>query len=71
MPNVSFSVGHNATNMPHDVALVEALLCVVRRTNGRPYMTQYDGRWTVPEGRAQRRRGGSCPTMTCSCGNRS
>jgi hypothetical protein len=28
-------------------------------------------RWTVREGRAQRRRGGSCPTMTCSCGNRS
>jgi hypothetical protein len=28
-------------------------------------------RWTVREGRAQRRRDGSCPTMTCSCGNRS
>ena len=44
MPNVTFSVGHNAINMSHDVALVEALLCVVRRTNGRAYMTQYDGR---------------------------
>jgi hypothetical protein len=35
--------------------------------------TTVDGRdrWTVREGRAQRRRGGSCPTMTCSCGNRS
>jgi hypothetical protein len=35
--------------MPHDVALVEALLCVVRRTNGRPYMTQYDGRSDTAE----------------------
>lgn len=25
----------------------------------------------IREGSAQRRRGGSCPTMTCNCGNRS
>ena len=44
MPDINFSVGTNAVNMAHDTALVEALLTVVRRSNGRGYMGQYDGR---------------------------
>jgi peptidoglycan hydrolase-like protein with peptidoglycan-binding domain len=43
MPDITNSVGEAGTNKVHDVALVQAMLRVVKNAKGQPYITSYDG----------------------------
>jgi hypothetical protein len=44
MPNITGSVGEKAANKSHDVALVQAMLRIVKNSKGTPYLTSnYDG----------------------------
>jgi peptidoglycan hydrolase-like protein with peptidoglycan-binding domain len=43
MPNITNSVGEAGTNKVHDVALVQAMLVVVKNAKKQPYITSYDG----------------------------
>ena len=44
MPNITASVGDGATNKTHDVALVQAMLRIVKNAKGVSYLTgSYDG----------------------------
>lgn len=44
MPDITDSVGDGGTNNVHDVALVQAMLTVVKNARGVPYLTGYDGK---------------------------
>jgi hypothetical protein len=44
MPSITASVGDGATNKTHDVALIQAMLRIVKNAKGSPYLTgNYDG----------------------------
>ena len=48
MPDIKDSVGHGGTNAGHDVAMVQALLQIVKNAKGHPYLTtSYDGTYAV------------------------
>lgn len=44
MPDITDSVGDGGTNKVHDVALVQAMLTVVKNPKGSPYLAGYDGK---------------------------
>ena len=44
MPDITDSVGDAGANKVHDVALVQAMLTVIKNPKGRPYLTGYDGK---------------------------
>jgi hypothetical protein len=44
MPDIKDSVGEAASNKVHDVALLQAMLCVVKNAKGVAYLTDYDGK---------------------------
>lgn len=47
MPKITASVGHTGLNKKHDVALVQAMLRVIKDPKGQPYVTfNYDGDFT-------------------------
>lgn len=49
MPKLSSSVGKNGTNKKHDVALVQAMLRVIKNPKGQPYASfSYDGSISIP-----------------------
>lgn len=43
MPDITNSVGEAGTNKVHDIALVQAMLRVVKNSKGQPYIASYDG----------------------------
>jgi hypothetical protein len=43
MPDIKESVGEGGDNRVHDVALVQAMLVVVKNAKGASYLTSYDG----------------------------
>ena len=44
MPDIKDSVGEAASNKVHDVALLQAMLSVVKNAKSVPYLTDYDGK---------------------------
>ncbi|HEX4809911.1 MAG TPA: hypothetical protein VH325_13320 [Bryobacteraceae bacterium] len=44
MPDITDGVGDGGTNKVHDVAIVQAMLTVVKNAKGNPYLTDYDGK---------------------------
>jgi hypothetical protein len=43
MPDIKDTVGHGRANQPHDVAMVQAMLRMVKNAKGHPYIHSYDG----------------------------
>ena len=43
MPEIKESVGPGLKNRHHDVALIQAMLVVVKNAKGAPYLARYDG----------------------------
>ena len=43
MPDIKDSVGDGGVNNDHDVALVQAMLVLVKNAKNQPYLTYYDG----------------------------
>jgi len=45
MPDITDSVGEGGTNKVHDVALVQAMLSVIKDAKGNTYLDDYDGKY--------------------------
>jgi len=45
MADITDSVGEGGTNKVHDVALVQAMLSVIKDAKGNPYLDDYDGKY--------------------------
>src|SRR5205823_12122160 len=45
MPDIKDSVGEGATNRIHDVALVQAMLTVIKDAKNNAYLDDYDGKY--------------------------
>jgi len=44
MPDIKDSVGDSGTNIVHDVAMVQAMLTVIKDAKNNPYLPDYDGK---------------------------